>query len=130
MRLIVVASSLLVLAWAATAAAQDTSRQLARLHDALHLTPAQDGAWRDYVAAVTPTAEATDRRRSMEEMMPQLPTPRRIALIEASMARDEADFHREGQAVIAFYQQLTPEQQRTFDTETLPAANDRDPGGG
>jgi hypothetical protein len=122
MRLNLIASVFGVLALAASAAAQDQSGELNRLHGDLRLSPAQEGAWRDYVAAITPTSEAMDRQRSMDQMLPQLPTPRRIALIEASMARDAADFHREGLAVIAFYQQLTPQQQRTFDAETLPPA--------
>jgi hypothetical protein len=37
------------------------------------------------------------------------------------MAADEADFHRYGAAVTAFYATLSPEQQRTFDRETLPS---------
>jgi hypothetical protein len=128
MRLIGLASLMCALALAGSAGAQDASGELRRLHDALRLSQTQEGAWRDYVAAITPTAEATDRHRSMEEMMPALPTPRRIALIEAGMARDEADFHREGQAVIAFYQQLTPQQQRTFDTQTLPPSDQQGEG--
>jgi hypothetical protein len=54
-------------------------------------------------------------------MLPLLPTPRRIALIEATMTQDDADFRRQGAAVNAFYAKLTPEQQRTFDRDTLPS---------
>ena len=93
---------------------------MTQLRQDLHLTPAQDAAWSAYAAALQPSADMVDRHRAAEELMPTLTTPRRIALIQANRARDEADLRRQGQAVIAFYSQLTPEQQRTFDTETLP----------
>jgi len=49
----------------------------------------------------------------------QLKTPRRIALIDATMDQDVADFRRKGEAVTAFYARLTPDQQVIFDRETL-----------
>jgi hypothetical protein len=100
---------------------------LGDLHDALHLTASQEAGWRAYVAAVTPTREMQSRQQATEQMLPQLPTPRRLALIQASMAQDAADFQRQGQAINAFYAQLTPEQQRTFDRETIPPAQDGPP---
>jgi hypothetical protein len=54
--------------------------------------------------------------------MPQIPTPRRLALMEATMADELADFRRERAAVEAFYNRLTPDQQRTFDRDTAPQA--------
>jgi hypothetical protein len=122
MRLPGVCAALVLTASAAAAAEQAVNADLIRLHDALRLTAAQDGAWRDYTVAIASKPDQEGRRRAADEMMAQLPTPRRIALIESEMARDEADFRREGAAVIAFYQQLTPEQQRIFDAETLPRA--------
>ena len=41
------------------------------------------------------------------------------------MAQDEADFRRQGVAVNAFYDKLTPEQQRTFDRDSLPSEDDQ-----
>ena len=116
------------LAFAATgaSAAQAVNAALIRLHDELHLSDAQEGAWRDYTTAIASSPQMEDRHRAMDELLPQIPTPRRIALIEANMAQDEADFHREGAAVVAFYQQLTPEQQRTFDAGTLPSPQGRE----
>ncbi len=94
--------------------------ELGRLHDALRLSPAQEPAWRAYAAAITASSQTDARRRVAEEMLPTLSTPRRILLMESAMAADEADLRREGAAVIAFYGQLTPGQQQTFDRETLP----------
>jgi hypothetical protein len=97
---------------------------LIRLHDLLHLSPDQEAAWNAYAAAVSPTPEAEQRQMAAAELLPQLTTPRRIALIDASMTQDAADFHRQGQAVMSFYMRLSPAQQRTFDQETLPPASD------
>jgi hypothetical protein len=38
------------------------------------------------------------------------------------MTQDLSDFRRQGAAVNAFYNALTPSQQRTFDQQTLPPA--------
>jgi hypothetical protein len=107
--------------------AQQAPRGLGDLHDALHLAPAQEAAFRAYAAAVTPSREALARQQATEQMLPQLPTPRRLALIQAAMEKDADDFKREGAAVNAFYAQLSPDQQRIFDRETLPSASP--PGG-
>src|SRR5437763_1333631 len=92
----------------AQASGQGDQRQsLSRLHDELHLSAAQEAAWRTYEAAIGADAQADARRRSAEQLLPTLPTPRRIALIDATMTSDLADFRRQSQAVIAFYNQLT-----------------------
>jgi hypothetical protein len=108
----------LLIAGAATAQGQSPTAALVRLHDALHLSADQEPAWRDYTIAIAPTSAAQGRHRAADQLLPQLPTPRRIALIEATMDADRADFQREGQAVTQFYGRLTPDQQRTFDLET------------
>jgi hypothetical protein len=95
------------------------------MHDTLHLTADQEGPWRDYVAAITPSPQGQARHRATSQLLPQLPTPRRIALIEATVAADNADLHRQGLAVMAFYDRLSPDQQRAFDRASLPATADR-----
>jgi len=117
----------LTLAAAGTAAAaeQAVNAELLRLHDDLRLSDSQDAAWRDYTRAINPSADALARHRATSELLPLVPTPRRIALIEATMAQDMADYRRQGEAVKAFYDKLTPEQQKTFDRDTLP--QDQDP---
>lgn len=91
---------------------------LSRLHDALRLTPAQETAWRTYTAAISPDPTVQARRQSAANMMRTLPTPRRIDLINAEMEADMVAMRRQGDAVKAFYAQLTPAQQRTFDAIT------------
>jgi hypothetical protein len=109
----------------AAAAAQplDTTvtPQLSRLHAALQLSPAQEPAWTAYTRAISPNPDVEARHRATDSLLPTLPTPRRIALIAATMQADEADFRHQGVAVNAFYLQLTPSQRRTFDDQTLPS---------
>ncbi len=121
MRWVALCCCLVFAAPCASAATQAVSADLIRLHEDLHLSEAQEAAWTDYTTAIAASPEAQDRHRAADQMMPELPTPRRIALIEANMARDEADFRRQGSAVIAFYDQLTPGQQMIFDADTAPS---------
>ena len=94
--------------------------KLIELHDALRLSPDQEPAWNDYAAAIAPSPEAIARHQATEQFLPLLPTPRRIALIDATLTRDLADFRRQGAAAKAFYDRLTPDQQTIFDRQTLP----------
>ncbi len=99
---------------------------LSRLHDDLRLSADQEVGWRQYETAMSDTAQMQARRRAADELMPQVPTPRRLALMDATMTQDLADFHRQRQAIATFYDRLTPAQQRTFDRDTLPSG-DNDP---
>ena len=116
-------------AGAVRAAEPAVSAELIRLHDDLHLNAVQEAAWRDYTLAIAPDPQTVARRKATTELLPMVPTPRRIALIQASMAQDAVDFRRQATAVNVFYGKLTPTQQRTFDQDTLPAAQARQSGG-
>jgi hypothetical protein len=111
------------------AAEPAVSAELIRLHDDLHLSASQEAAWRDYTLAIAPDPQTVARRKATGDLLPTVPTPRRIALIEASMSQDAVDFRRQAAAVNLFYAKLTPAQQRTFDQDTLPAAQTRRSGG-
>jgi hypothetical protein len=100
---------------------QSVTAKLIRLHDELRLSDGQEGAWHEYTIAIAPDPQAIARHRATTELLPLVPTPRRIALIEATMAQDAIDFRRESAAVNAFYARLTPLQQQVFDRETLPS---------
>jgi hypothetical protein len=113
-------TALLAAPGGAWAQPQSGPPDMARLHEALKLTPAQEKAWATYERAIAPTGEAEARHRETDRMLPSLTTPRRIALVQATLAADEADFRRQAAAVNAFYAALTPAQQRVFDTETRP----------
>ena len=118
-RVIVVLGFCLGLGVTSTALAQSGQDKLRQLHGDLHLTAAQEAAWRNYAGAVMSDAQAQARHEAAEQLLPQLPTPRRIALIDATTAEDVADLHRRGEVVDAFYAGLSPDQQRTFDRETV-----------
>jgi hypothetical protein len=107
---------------------QAINADLIRLHDDLQLSDSQDAAWRAYTIAITPSPETQARHQAASELLPMVPTPRRIALIEATMAQDDLDFRKQAAAVIAFYGALTPEQQKVFDRDTLPSGSDPRPG--
>jgi hypothetical protein len=98
---------------------QAVNADLIKLHDDLRLSQAQEAAWRNYAIAVAPNPDTEARHRAATDLMPMVPTPRRIALIEAIMTRDAADFHKQAAAVNAFYGMLTAQQQHVFDQETL-----------
>ena len=103
---------------------QPVTAELIRLHDDLRLSDGQEADWRAYTLAVAPSRDMIARHRATSELLPLVPTPRRIALIEATMAQDNLDFKRQSAAVNAFYGKLTPDQQKVFDRETLPSESD------
>ncbi len=113
----------------AGAAHAQTAPDLSSLHDALHLTAAQEDGWRAYRSAITPDPQAEARHRQASMLMATLPTPRRVDLIDAEMQEDLAMVRRQGDAVKAFYSGLTPDQQRTFDRQTLQGQGQGGDGG-
>lgn len=108
------------LAIATAASAQDAQADLARLKGALHLSVQQMEAWTTYQVAMAPDAALQAREAAARRMLPQLPTPRRLALIQATLEDRLADFRKRSARVEDFYGQLTPDQQRIFDQETAP----------
>ena len=77
----------------------------AKFKQQLQLTPAQEGAWSTYMEAMKPREHArlgTDWKD-----------------LRALREQHAADADRRGEATKAFYGQLTPAQQKTFDTQSL-----------
>ena len=122
MRTVALILSLCLLAGASAAqpSAYGSDAQLRRLHDDLRLTPMQEVAWNAYVAGAAPDEQVEAHRRATAERLPTLTTPGRIALVAQTLTIDQVEFRRQGAFVIDFYNQLTPEQQRTYDRETIP----------
>ena len=119
--------ALAALAFAAVSAVSIASAQprgappaLQRLHDALHLTADQQGAWKAFTAQAGPDPEAEAQSRAAEQMMPKLHAPQRVDLSIAAMRAQLEAMERRGKALKAFYAALTPAQQTIFDRETLP----------
>lgn len=90
----------------------------------LHLTTAQEASWKAFADAMKTAlpkfAETLDRTE-----LSKMTTPERIdamaALREKHHADIEAHMKARSDAARAFYAQLTPEQQKIFDVETLPS---------
>jgi hypothetical protein len=94
-----------------------------QLHQALHLAPAQEGAWQLYRSAADAPDKAQARRRSASGLFRRLDAPHRMDLVEAEMREELNDLQRQSQALKAFYAVLSPEQRRVFDERTLPPAD-------
>lgn len=120
---------LVLLSATGAAAQQQPPIRLSQLHDALHLSADQEPAWRTYTAALAPNPQADARHNATRLMLPKLTSPRRIALINATMEQDLDDFRHQGDAVVTFYGRLTPDQQAIFDRQTAQAGNNNRPSG-
>lgn len=90
------------------------AKHQAALKTALQLTPAQEAAWTTYTASMQPPARAERPRYDRAEFT-KLTTPQRIDLMEKHAAERQAHMKQRGDAIKAFYAQLTPEQQKVFD---------------
>ncbi|WP_348682773.1 Spy/CpxP family protein refolding chaperone [Acidovorax soli] len=80
----------------------------------LKLTPAQEPAWATFTAAMQPGERPARLDRAD---MQKLTTPERIDRMRALRAQHAAEADRRGEAIKTFYATLTPEQQKTFDTQ-------------
>ena len=89
----------------------------------LNLTPAQQGAWTQYIAAMKPPARLAptqaerDARKAERDAFAKMSTPQRIDAMEKRHAEMAAHMKARGDATKAFYAQLNPAQQKTFDAE-------------
>jgi thiol:disulfide interchange protein len=98
---------------------------LAQLKEKLKLTPAQEPAWSSFASAQQPPARAPGAERAD---FGQLTTPERLDRMQARQAERNARFARRADATRGFYAALTPEQQKTFDAESMPRFGPRGPG--
>jgi periplasmic protein CpxP/Spy len=87
----------------------------------LKLTPAQEGAWTAFTAAMPPPAHMGRPSPEQRAELDKLSTPERIdkmrALRTQRMADMSAAMDKRGEATKTFYATLSPEQQKTFDAE-------------
>ena len=100
--------------------AEHHAKRQAELKAQLKLTPAQEGAWTAYTAAMQPPANAQRRGPRMDRAeFDKLTTPQRIDRMEQFAAERQAQMKQRGDAVKAFYAQLTPEQQKLYDDRAM-----------
>ena len=93
------------------------TRVLAHLHQQLALIPAQEAAWSSFEQAMQPQSGRT-ARLDMHGMK-DLTTPERIDRMRAVRAQRAAGMDARGDATKAFYVQLQPQQQKTFDHASM-----------
>ena len=87
----------------------------------LKLTPAQEGAWTAFTAALQPPAQMARPTPEQRAELDKLSTPERIDKMRALRTQRMADIStamdQRGEATKTFYAALSPEQQKTFDAE-------------
>lgn len=98
--------------------AERHAKRMTELKAKLQLTPAQESAWNTYTAAMQPPAR-DGRQRMDREAFAKLTTPERIDRMQAMQTERQAAMRQRGDATKAFYAQLTPEQQKAFDSATM-----------
>ena len=98
------------------------AKRQADMKTKLKITPAQEGAWTAFTAAMQPPADSgvrpgTEQRAELDK----LTTPQRIdkmrEIRSQRMAAMTALMDKRGEAAKAFYAALSPEQQKIFDAE-------------
>ena len=94
------------------------AQRMADLKAQLKLTPAQEGAWTAYTAPTHPPADAAWPRMNRDELS-QLNTPQRIDRMQQLATERQTRMQQRGEAVKAFYAQLTPEQQKVYDERAM-----------
>jgi len=91
--------------------AQFRAQRIAKLHDALKITPAQENAWDAFVASMQPAAHREHDRAAWAN----LTAPERMArMIDMQKQRTAALEQRQG-ALNTFYSVLSTDQKKTFD---------------
>lgn len=91
------------------------AQKMAHLKETLQITPAQEGAWNAWTAAMQPPANWKRPDRAEFE---RLTTPERIDRMRAMRTERGAMMDKRAEATKAFYATLNPIQKRVFDLET------------
>lgn len=86
--------------------------RMAQVKEKLQITPAQEGAWANWVMAMQPPV---NRQRPDRAAMEKLTTPQRIDQMRAMRTERNALMDKRADATKVFYAALTPAQQATFD---------------
>jgi Spy/CpxP family protein refolding chaperone len=105
-------------------------RRMESLKRILQITPAQDGAWNTWTAAMRPNPATMEQRHRMHEEFAHLSTPERLDRMRALRTQRNAEMDRRADATKAFYAQLTPPQQKAFDEVALKFMRGRHGHGG
>ncbi|HSW16268.1 MAG TPA: Spy/CpxP family protein refolding chaperone [Ramlibacter sp.] len=91
------------------------AERMNQLKQKLQITSAQEGAWNSFVTALAPPANV---QRPDRDALSRMTTPDRIDQMRALRSQRNAEMDRRADATKAFYAQLAPAQQKTFDDAT------------
>ena len=94
------------------------AKRMQALKAKLQINASQESAWNDYVTATQRQRPAPGERPNREAFA-QMTTPERIDAMQAMHAKRQAAMDQRSQATKTFYAALNPQQQKTFDAETL-----------
>ena len=94
---------------------QEHAKRQAKLHDKLKITPAQEEAWKTFVAKTAPVRPATPPTRMSKEEWSKLTTPQRLDQQQEHMKQQQDKMAQHVAATKDFYAVLSPEQQKLFD---------------
>jgi len=86
-------------------------KHMAKLHDALKLTTAQEAAWTDFSNKMKPVNMGNPGHQDWKD----LSTPDRLDKILANMKSHEKELAEHAATVRTFYGALAPDQQKVFD---------------
>jgi hypothetical protein len=98
---------------------QHRAQRMAALKEKLKLSPAQESAWSSFAEAQKPPAGTPGHARQARAEFAKLTTPERLDRMQARQAARTAMFAKRADATRSFYAALTPEQQKTFDAESM-----------
>jgi protein CpxP len=93
--------------------AERIAKRQTALHDKLSLSPTQEAAWKTFTDKLQATAPARPEGASTVTMTAPERADRMTAFLQAAQQRAAA----RAQAVKEFYSVLSPEQQKTFDSQ-------------
>jgi protein CpxP len=96
--------------------AERRAQRIAQLHDELAITPAQENAWKAFVASMQPAAR-DGQGHGDRAAWANLSAPERMAKRIALQKQHTAAMEQRQGALNTFYSVLTPEQKRTFDAK-------------
>ena len=102
------------------------AQRLAALKVKLRLEAKQDAAWNAFSAAVQPSPAQLRHMSEQRAELKKLSTPERIDRLRQLRTERNAAMDQRFDATKAFYAQLSPEQQKTFDANAMQGWGGRD----
>jgi hypothetical protein len=95
-----------------------------RLHSDLTLSSSQEQGWKSFEQAYEVNPQDVARERDAAAKMSDLTGPQRVDLAVSLSEQDLSELRRRADVLKTFYASLSPQQQKTFDRDTL-APSDR-----